>query len=71
MYICLNVICKRDRSEKEKIYYLLGKTCLMFNGCDNLCGSKDCIDCGKSHYEEAKEIFMKLSEPYVLIDNKN
>lgn len=37
----------------------------MFNGCDYLCGSKDSVDCGKSHYEETKEIFMILTEPYV------
>ena len=29
---------------------------------------KDCVDCGKIHYEEARERFMRITEPYVAID---
>ena len=59
MDICINVICKRDGYKKEKIYYLLGQTCLLFNGCENMCGSKCCKDCGEENYDEAMEKFIK------------
>lgn len=69
MYIDLTVLCERDGFRKEKIYYLCVQNCLLFNGCENSCGSKDCVDCGKIHYEEARERFMRITEPYIAIDN--
>ena len=69
MDICLTVPCERNSFGKEKIYYLLGAKSLLFNGCKNMCGAKDCDECGKKHYNEAMKEFIKITEPYVSIND--
>lgn len=69
MDICLSVSCERDSFRKEKIYYFFGDKGLEFNGCENMCGAKECNDCRKKHYDEAMKEFIKITEPYVPINN--
>ncbi len=69
MDICLTVPCERNGFGKEKIYYHLGATCLLFNGCKNSCGDKECDECGKKHYDEAMKRFFEITEPYTSINN--
>ena len=51
--IGVKVSCLLNYGREEKVYYYLGKENLLFNGCENSCGSVFCEKCGKYNYSKA------------------
>ena len=64
-YISLKVTCPFNRYKEEKVYYYFGPYNLVFQGCENSCGSKICEECGKENYDKAFQEFEYFCKLYL------